>query len=235
VKLESKQTATAAPAPAATETAATETAATETAATETAATETAATETAPGFTCLAGRAKAMVVGHPHIKFVPAVQSVILVPRRGGLVVSYKFRSALQAAPEGVYYSWAVYIYRKRTDANQPTRVLELQVQDRGAGWEPTGWTILASTYYTSARVEGNIQTDKGRNELTAFFPAGFGNVSRPFYWFASQEEYRSYLPGSKGAPVDHNIYGSLTTDCPTGVRPDPNSLPYPAKLLLAGG
>jgi hypothetical protein len=187
-----------------------------------------------GYTCLTGGAKAMVVGHPDIKFVPAVQSVLLVPRQGGLIVHYKFASALQAAPEGVYFSWAVYIYRTRSDANDATRVLELQVQDRGAGWEPTGWTILASTYYTSSAVEGSIQTDKARDELTAFFPAGFGNLSRPFYWFASQEEYRSYLPGaSKSAPVDHNVYGSLTTDCPIGVRADPNSLPYPAKLLLA--
>ncbi len=108
------------------------------------------------------------------------------------------------------------------------------MQDRGAGWAPTGWTILASTYYASRQVEGNIQTDKARDELTAFFPSGFGNLSRPFYWFASQVSYRAYLPAkTKSSPVNHNIYGSLTTDCPAGVRHDPNSLPYPAKLLLA--
>ena len=186
------------------------------------------------FTCVTGGAKAMTVGHPDINFAPTVQSVQLVPDRGGIILEYKFGSALAAPPEGVYFSWAVYIYRNRGDANHPTRSLELQVQDRGAGWAPTGWTILASTYYASRPVEGNIQTDKARDELTAFFPAGFGNLSRPFYWFASQVSYRAYLPAkTRSSPVNHNIYGSLTTDCPAGVRQDPNSLPYPAKLLLA--
>ena len=49
-------------------------------------------------------------------------------------------------------------------------------------------------------------------------------------WRGVIEEYRAYLPGKNGAP-QWNIYGGVFRDCPAGVRHDPNSLPYPAKLL----
>jgi hypothetical protein len=176
----------------------------------------------------------MVVGNPDIRMVPSIQAVQLVPNLGGLIVLYRFRSSFGTPPAGVYFSWTVYIYRNRGDADHPTRSLELQVEDRGAGWEPTGWTIVASTYYNSTPVEGDVHTNTARDQLTAFFPAGFANLSPPFYWFASQEEYRAYLPEkSKTAPDNYSIYGSINNDCPRGVRPDPNSLPYAAKLLMA--
>jgi len=173
----------------------------------------------------------MTVGDPEIAFVPAIKSVELTPERGGLIVEYDFASALKPVPEGVYFSWAVYLYRARSDADSATKSVELEVQDRGTGWDPAGWTILAATYYTSSPVAGNISTDAGRKQLRVFFPAGFANLEPPFYWFATQEEYRSYLPAKT---IDHNIFGSVNTDCPAGVRQSPNSLPNPAKLVAAG-
>jgi len=189
---------------------------------------------AANYTCLTDRAKSIAVGDPDISFVPSIQSVQLVPILGGLIVQYKFRSSFEGPPAGVYFAWTVHIYRDRSDANQSTQSIELQVQDRGAGWEPTGWTILASSYYNSSPIEGNVHTDKAHDELSAFFPAGFANLSPPFYWFANQEAYRGYLPEkSRTAPDNFEIYGSINTDCPFGVRHDPNSLPYAKKLLMA--
>jgi hypothetical protein len=60
------------------------------------------------------------------------------------------------------------------------------------------------------------------------------NLAPPFYWFASQEEFRAYLPkADKAAPRDWSINGAIYTDCPAGVRHDPNSTPYPSRLLTA--
>jgi hypothetical protein len=191
----------------------------------------AATDT---FVCSATKQQPMVQGDPHLRSVPSVDSVKLVPNLGGLVVKYTFRAPLVLAPAGVYISWTVYLYRQRADANHPTKTIELQIEDRGPGWEPTGWTIEASTYTDTSPVAGDVHTDKARDELTTFFPAGFANLHPPFYWFASQEELRAYLPqDNNAASPDWAINGSITKDCPAGVRPDPGSLPYPAKLLTA--
>jgi hypothetical protein len=151
------------------------------------------------------------------------------------VVSYKFRAPVVLAPEGVYLSWAIYVYRHRSDAGKANKAIELQVENRGKGWEPTGWTILASIGTDASPVEGSVQTDAAGDELSTFFPAGFTDLRPPFYWFASQEEYRAYLPeANKAHPQNWNVNGSVTTDCPSGVRPTPNSLPDAARLLSAG-
>ena len=166
--------------------------------------------------------------------VPSVESVGLLPSSGGLTVSFRFRKPIVFAPEGVYISWTVFVYRHRSDASNNDATVRLQFQDRGKGWQPTGWTILAAIGLTDNLLEGQVHTNKAHNELTTVFPGGFANLSPPFYWFASQEEYRAYLPrGNDLASRDWNVYGGVFTDCPGGVRPDPDSSPYAAKLLSA--
>jgi hypothetical protein len=207
-------------------------------------TATSAAQTAPrfalvaaagGFSCNNPQPSSTVQGNPHVSSVPRIESISLVPRAGGLLVSYKFRTPLVLAPEGVYLSWAIYVYRHRSDAGVPDRAVELQVEDRGKGWEPSGWTILASAGANASPVSGSVQTDTAGDELSTFFPAGFTNLRPPFYWFASQEEYRAYLPeANKAHPQNWNVNGSVTTDCPVGIRLSPNSLPNGAKLLSAG-
>ena len=187
------------------------------------------------FSCTNPQPSSTVQGTPDVRSVPQIESIGLVPRAGGLVVSYKFRTPLVLAPEGVYLSWVIYVYRHRSDAGAPQRAVELQVEDRGKGWEPSGWTILASIGTDASPVAGSVQTDTAGDQLSTFFPAGFTNLRPPFYWFASQEEYRAYLPvANKAHPQNWNVNGSVTTDCPVGVRVSPNSLPDGAKLLSAG-
>ena len=187
------------------------------------------------FSCTNPQHTSTVQGNPDVAAVPQVESISLVPHAGGLLVAYKFRGPVVLAPEGVYLSWAIYVYRHRSDAGKPEEAVELQVENRGKGWEPTGWTILASVGTEASPVDGSVQTDAAGDELSTFFPAGFTNLRPPFYWFASQEEYRAYLPeANKAHPQNWNVNGSVTTDCPAGVRPTPNSLPDGARLLSAG-
>jgi hypothetical protein len=192
-----------------------------------------ATATA-GSSCTNPQRASTVQGNPDISSVPRVASVNLEPKDGGLVVSYRFQKGFTLAPEGVYWSWTIYVYRHRSDADKLQSAVQLQVEDRGKGWEPTGWTILASIDDNASPVSGSVHTDPARDELALFFPAGFANLRPPFYWFASQEAYRAYLPEKSTA--DHqnwSVNGSVTTDCPAGVRATPNSLPDGANLLLA--
>lgn len=189
---------------------------------------------ATSFSCTNPQQASTVQGNPDVSSVPEIESISLVPRAGGLVVSYKFGAPLVLAPEGVYLSWAIYVYRHRSDAGKPDKAIELQVENRGKGWEPTGWTILASIGTDTSPVDGSVQADAAGDELSTFFPAGFTNLRPPFYWFATQEEYRAYLPeANKAHPQNWNVNGSVTTDCPAGVRLTPNSLPDGARLLSA--
>lgn len=180
--------------------------------------------------------KGMVTGTPDLSAgaVPAIRSVQIEPNLGGLVVLYKFSKGFTLAPEGVYFAWTVYIFRHRADASNPVQTIELQIEDRGAGWQPTGWSVLASTYYNSSPVSGQVRTDKAHDRLATFFPAGFTNLKPPFFWYASQEVFRGYLPRkSKTAHQDFSVNGSIVRDCPSGVRAATYSLPDPAKLLAA--
>ena len=180
--------------------------------------------------------KDIVTGTPDVAAtaVPAIRSVQLTPYLGGLLVRYRFRSGFALAPEGVYFAWSVYVYRHRADANNSVLAVQLQIEDRGKGWEPSGWSVLASTYYQAQPVAGQVRTDKARDEIATFFPAGFVNLKPPFYWYASQEVFRAYLPKkSKTAHQDWSVNGSIANDCPSGVRASAFSLPYAAKLLVA--
>jgi len=189
---------------------------------------------ATAFSCTNPQQISTVQGDPHVASVPSLESVSLLPGRGGLTVSFRFRKPIVFAPEGVYLSWTVFVYRHRGDASNNNATVRLQFQDRGKGWQPTGWTILAAVGLTDNLLGGQVRTNKAHNELTTFFPAGFADLTLPFYWFATQEEYRAYLPrGNDLAARDWNVYGGVFTDCPSGVRPDPDSSPYAAKLLSA--
>jgi len=192
--------------------------------------------TTVAFQCTNPQPVPTVQGNPHITTVPSLESVSLVPSSGGLTVSFRFRKPLVYAPEGVYIAWTVYLYRHRVDASSFNRSVELEFQDRGIGFEPTGWTIVASTYTSQTPLGGNVQINEAHNQLTTFFPAGFVDLNPPFFWFASQEEFRAYLPQpNTAAPQDWSVNGAIFTDCPAGVRHDPNSAPYVTKLLTATG
>jgi hypothetical protein len=188
------------------------------------------------FYCTNPQRTSTIQGHPDLTSVPPLEAVGLAPRAGGLLVTFKFHKPFALAPEGVYISWSVFVFRHRSDAQSTASELQLQVEDRGKGWQPTGWTILAALGKTNDLVGGQVHTNPAHNEFSTFFPGGFGNLDPPFYWFASQEEYRAYLPtGNKAASQDWTVYGASFTDCPAGVRPDPYSLPYGAKLLTVAG
>ncbi len=185
-----------------------------------------------GSYCTDPQRTSTVQGNPHVVSVPSLESVGLVPKSGGLMVTFSFHRSFALAPEGVYLAWDVFVFRHRSDAQILDRQLQLQVEERGKGWQPTGWTILAALGASDNLVQGQVHTNKAHNQFTTFFPGGFANLSPPFYWFASQEEYRAYLPvGNKAGAQDWNVNGAIFTDCPAGVRPDPDSSPYGAKLL----
>jgi len=168
-------------------------------------------------------------GTPELSAVPAITEIALEPSSGGLVVSVRFAKAIPPAPEGVYFAWDVYMFRERADAVNPGKATLLQIEDRGKGWEPTGWTLLESTYQDNVLLREDIVTDTARDQLLAYFPTAVGNVKGPFFWYASQEAYRVYLPDGSGPRWD--IYGSLAAYCPPGVEADPYTPPVPAKLL----
>ncbi|HTT88857.1 MAG TPA: hypothetical protein VMF65_04825 [Acidimicrobiales bacterium] len=196
----------------------------------------AARSRAAAYYCTNPQQVSTVQGNPHVVSVPSLESVGLVPKSGGLMVTFKFHKPFAPAPEGVYIAWSVFVFRHRSDAQNVNSGLQLQVEDRGRGWQPTGWTILASIGTADNLVEGQVHTNKAHDEFTTFFPGGFSNLNPPFYWFASQEEYRAYLPmGKNAATRDWNVYGAVFTDCPAGVRPDPYSSPYAGRLLTAPG
>jgi hypothetical protein len=185
-------------------------------------------------TCASPQWSATVDGTPDITTVPAVESVTIAPNFGGLLVSFRFSKAFVAAPEGVFDAWTVYLYHHRSDAPNVDNAVQLQIEDRGKGWEPTGWTLLASLGSDENEVAGQVHTNKARNEIQTFFPAGFANLSPPFYWFATQEEDRAYMPRpSKTNPQDFSVYGTITAGCPNGVVQGPFGIPDAAKLIKA--
>ncbi len=175
-----------------------------------------------------------VSGTPKVAEPPSLVSVSLAPQKTGLLVTYTFGKPLELAPEGVYFSWTVYIFRHRSDASHYNSGVSLQIQDRGAGWEPSGWTVLVGSPNGNATVAGGISTDSKLDQIQMLFPSGKIDLRPPFYWFASEEVYRAYMPEkSKSDPQNYYVNGALTTDCPGGVRHDPQSLPNLSRLLFA--
>jgi len=176
-----------------------------------------------------------VQGTPDVATPPALESVSLQPQSGGLMVTYKFRKPLVLAPEGVYFAWVVVIYRHRSDAARYNTAITLQVEDRGAGWEPVGWTVAVQGPNVQSLLQGSIASDASLDQFQEFFPAGRVDLRPPFYWYASQVVYRAYMPEkSSSNPQDFNIYGTITTDCPAGIRRNPYSLPDASRLVVAG-
>jgi hypothetical protein len=171
----------------------------------------------------------VINGKPDVTSAPAVKSAKLTSAPGGLLVSISFTKPFLYAPEGVYFAWDVYMFHRRADAVPRGRATLLQIEDRGKGWQPSGWTVLASTYDNGFPTGQPIGMDKARNELVVYFPTRVVSTQVPFYWYVSQEAYRAYLPD--GNDPDWAVNGSLTAFCPAGVQADPYTLPVPSKLL----
>ena len=178
--------------------------------------------------CASSRWASSVYGTPHISPVPAIEAVTITPSYGGLLVDYKFAKPFAPAPSGVYDSWTIYVFQHRSDVGDPAAAVQLQIEDRGAGWEPSGWTLLATLGTTNNQVEGNVRTNKAGNVIQTFFPAGFADLQPPFYWYAEQVQDRAYLPRDNRA--DFSVNGTITSDCPNGVM-SPSGLPDAAKLI----
>jgi hypothetical protein len=171
----------------------------------------------------------VINGKPDISSAPAVKSAKLASAPGGLLVSIGFTKPFLSAPEGVYFAWDVYMFHRRADAVPPGRTTLLQIEDRGKGWQPSGWTVLASTYDNGFPTGQPIAMDKARNELVVYFPTRVVSTQVPFYWYVSQEVYRAYLPD--GNDPDWAVNGSLAAYCPPGVQAGPYTPPEPLKLL----
>lgn len=170
-----------------------------------------------------------VDGTPDLASVPAIGSVELSALKGGLLLSLRFSRRVPLAPEGVYFAWDVYLFHKRSDASPPQHSVMLQIEDRGKGWQPTGWSLLVWVDNQASQLSGDIGTDKGHDELQAYFPTRDIKLQMPFYWYASQEALRAYLP--EGKQQDWAVNGTVAAFCPPGVQADLYSLPVPAKLL----
>jgi len=181
--------------------------------------------------CTNPQRRATVIGTPRLKAVPSLSAVTLYPHDGGLGVSISFRRPLVVAPEGVLISWRVFLYRHRHDAANPAAGQTLNLEDRGAGWEPSGWTITTALGGAAAQVDGNVTINKAGNELSVFFPKGFGDMSTPFYWYANEWEFRSFLPTKNPDKPNYAVTGSVSFDCPTGVTA--SGVPDPKLLLHA--
>ncbi len=156
----------------------------------------------------------------------------LSPHDGGLGISYLFRRPLVAAPSGVLIAWRIFIYRSREEATNPASGLTLTVDDRGVGWQPSGWTITTALGTNLGQVDGNVYINKARDELSVFFPKGFANLRPPFFWYSNEWEIRAFLPDKKNKP-DYTVNGSVSFDCPDGVNV--SGQPDPERLLHATG
>jgi len=175
-----------------------------------------------------------IQGTPDVTKLPSLESVSLVPEDGGLMVTYQFRKPLVLAPEGVYFSWSVTIYRHRSDAARYNGGVTLEVQYRGAGWEPTGWTATVAGPGVESPVQGGIESDKLFNRFQEYFPSGLVDLKPPFYWYATEEIYRAYMPQkSSSSPQNFNVNGTIVTDCPGGIRQKPYNLPEGSRLIFA--
>jgi hypothetical protein len=185
-----------------------------------------------GISCTHPETHPKVIGKPHLSSIPRLVAVTLQPRNGGLGISYRFQRPLVTAPAGVLISWRVFVYRDRQQAADPAAGITLTVEDRGAGWQPSGWTITTAAGTNLGQVDGNVYINKSRDELSVFFPKGFANLRTPFFWYSNEWEIRAFLPTKKNKP-DYTVNGSVSFDCPAGVNA--SGQPDPRLLLHATG
>jgi hypothetical protein len=185
--------------------------------------------------CDSPQKKAVVYGTPDIAAVPALSKVIIRPDAGGLHVSVFFKHPIAFATEGVLIAWQVFVFKHRADALKTIGDAILTFEDRGQGWEPAGWTMdVSSAQGTSQRLSETIGISPDHQELSVFFPPGFVDLQPPFYWFATQYAMRAYLPvKNKPNHQDWNVNGTVSMDCPAGVRAGPFSFANPNLLLEA--
>lgn len=172
---------------------------------------------------------ATVEGTPRLKSVPSLKVVTVATYDGGLRVFYSFRHRLVLAPAGVLVAWRVFVYRDRQAAKNPAAGLSLTVEDRGTGWEPSGWTITTAEGTTLGQVNGNVGINKARDRLSVFYPRESGDLRTPFYWYANEWEIRAFVPTKNPDKPDYAVNGSVSFDCPAGT--DKSGTPNP-KLLL---
>jgi hypothetical protein len=184
------------------------------------------------FSCTDPQRNATVEGAPQLNDVPLLAAVTLSPNDGALSISFSFRHRLVYAPAGVLLAWRVFVYTNRQHATSADADLTFTVEDRGAGWEPTGWTIVVASGSSSRQVDGNVAINSAGNELSVLYPRGFGDLSTPFYWYANQWAVRSFMPTDNPKSPDYSINGSVSTDCPAVL--DASGLPSPERLLRAG-
>jgi hypothetical protein len=180
-----------------------------------------------GVACTHPQTHATIIGKPHLSSVPTLVAVTLSPHNGGLGISYRFHKRLVLAPAGVLIAWRVFVYRNRDDAANPAAGVTLTVEDRGVGWQPSGWTITTALGTNLGQVDGNVFINKAHDELSVFFPKGFANLRTPFFWYSNEWEIRGFLPTKTNKP-DYTVNGSVSFDCPAGInasgQPDPNLL-----------
>ncbi len=179
--------------------------------------------------CASSRWASSVYGTPHISPVPAIEAVTITPSYGGLLVDYKFAKPFAPAPWGCTTPGrSTFSSTAAMSATRP-QPSSCRSKTAGAGWEPSGWTLLATLGTTNNQVEGNVRTNKAGNVIQTFFPAGFADLQPPFYWYAEQvQDPRVYLPRDNRA--DFSVNGTITSDCPNGVM-GPYGLPDAAKLI----
>ena len=132
------------------------------------------------FFCTDPQRTSTIQGHPDVTSVPSLESVSLLPSAGGLAVSFEFHRPLVFAPEGVYISWTVFVYRHRGDASNYEGGVQLEFQDRGKGWEPAGWAIVASTYTRQSPLQGEVRIRRGAQRAYCVFPVGFCQLGPTF-------------------------------------------------------
>ena len=189
---------------------------------------TAAASTA--FYCANPQPDSTVQGNPDVTAVPSLRSISLAPSPGGLLLSVKFRKPLVSRPKA-------FTYRGRSmctaiAATPPIpKAPDAQVEDRGkAGSRAAGPSLPPRTRARARWRAMSIPTERATSSRR------FSRRVSPTSAHLSTGLRSGGVQGvftrdNKAAPQDWKINGAVYTDCPAGVRPDPNSAPYAAKLL----
>jgi hypothetical protein len=184
------------------------------------------------FICADPQLAPTLQGTPDITPIPSLQSVSLLPKSGGLQVTFTFSKALVDAQPGVYLSWYVYLFRRRIDASNQNARTTLLVRDWGQGTLGNGWQLTAVPPGSSAQgryVDVPLYVNNEAGTINVTFPAGFVDLGPPFYWYAEQQGSRQFV--MKNGVQDPEVNGYFTNECPAGVTDTASNLPSPARLL----